>query len=286
MGYQLVVWEGEKPETDAAASDMCRELLDRYYVGDGFEPTPAIRKFVRALTEIWPDDPKGENWQEVPWKHSPILDDATGPLVFLNMRFGIGEEASFRIAELAEEHGLVTFDTFVEVMRPCPRELIDDWNQNVRLQMFANLTTSVQFGPDTVGDYHLIVWEGQRPETDEAGAREAEEIQQRWFNGDPTEPTPGMRAFVRALTETWTDDPTDPGWERAPWSEPNLIEDASGPALWLILPATVAVLASTVIAAIAEERGLVIFDPQVNLLRPVSEEVIVEHFQRRASALN
>lgn len=139
MGYQIVIWEGERPESDAAAGDMCRDLMRRYFVGEGIEPTPAIRDFVTALTDIWPDDPKGTDWDAVPWKFPPIIDDASGPVLFLNMRFGMGEQAAFVIAEMAEQRGLVTFDTYVEVMRPCPKEVIDEWNRRCWAELLTNL---------------------------------------------------------------------------------------------------------------------------------------------------
>jgi hypothetical protein len=67
----------------------------------------------------------------------------------------------------------------------------------------------------------------------------------------------------------WPDDPDHPDWDRSIWDVPHLINDASGPALFLFLPKDEAgVLSSTIISAMAEERGLVAFDPQVNLMRP------------------
>lgn len=105
--------------------------------------------------------------------------------------------------------------------------------------------------------------------------------------GGRVEPTPAIRTFVEALTEVWPDDPDHPDWDRSIWDVPHLINDASGPALFLFLPKDEAgVLSSTIISAMAEERGLVAFDPQVNLMRPVSEQFIAEYWRQRSSALN
>lgn len=134
--------------------------------------------------------------------------------------------------------------------------------------------------------YQLIVWEGTRPDTDEGGRRACDEIKRQYFEGGPTEPTPTIREFVSALTEVWTDNPDDPRWESSVWALPNLIDDASGPALWVVLPMDVGPIASAVVAAMAEERGLVTFDCMVNLLRPVTEEFIAEYWRHRASAFN
>jgi hypothetical protein len=81
MGHQIVIWQGPRPDSDAAASDTCRDLLRRYQVG---------------------------------------------------------ERASFLIAEVAEERDLVTFDTYVETLRPCPKRVIDDWNRRVWAQVLAH----------------------------------------------------------------------------------------------------------------------------------------------------
>lgn len=286
MGYQLVVWEGEKPQSDAAAGEVCRELMDRYYVRDGVEPTPAIREFVAALTAVWTDDWTGPAGDDSPWKISPLIDEASGPLLFLNLRFGRGEKAAFLIAEMAEERGLVTFDTYVEVMRPCPKKVIDDWTRDAWSHV-ANLAASLPQNRRSPDGYQLIIWEGERPESDEAGRSACDEIKKRYFTGDPAEPTAGIRKFVAALTDKWTDDPNDPRWDVAPWIAPHLIEDASGPALWItVFPDEGGVLAGCVIAAMAEEHGLVMFDPEAGFLRPVSEAVMADYARRWASAHN
>ena len=284
MGYQLVVWEGEKPETDDAAYEMCRDLMQRYFVGEGFEPTPAIREFVTALTDLWPDDPDNPAWEQGPWKFASLIDEASGPVLFLNMRFGRGERAAFRIAEMAAERGLVTFDTYVRVMRPCPKQVIDDWNR----EGWAQVSTMLEQWPARRrrDGYRLVVWEGTRPEDEKAARRACDEIEQQYRESDRVEPTPAIRAFVEELTAVWPDDPNDPDWERSIWDLPGIIDDASGPALFLVLPQDQAagVLASTLIAAMAEERGLVAFDRRLNALRPVSQEFIDTYRRERSKA--
>lgn len=115
--------------------------------------------------------------------------------------------------------------------------------------------------------YQLVVWEGQRPEDDAACERACQDIARRYFVREPVEPTPAIREFVEALTEQWTDDPEDPGWQDTPWTYPPILAGASGSALHL-------------------ERGLVALDPQLELLLPVSDEVIAEFARRRAGLLN
>lgn len=135
--------------------------------------------------------------------------------------------------------------------------------------------------------YQLVIWEGQRPEDDAAVARAWLGISRRYLMDDePVEPTPAIREFVEALTEQWTDDPDDPEWEASPWKSTSLLDWASGPALYLNLTLRRGPMASCIIAHMAEERGLVTFDPQLELLRPVSDELIAGYFRRRSSALN
>ena len=126
MGYQLLVWEGERPADDETAGRTCREMFRKYFVGEGFEPTQAIREYVEALTQRWPEDEEHFSSDESPWKFPPLIDEATGPAVFLNLRFGVGERAAYVMAEMAEERGLVAFDLYMEIMRPAPKEVTDE----------------------------------------------------------------------------------------------------------------------------------------------------------------
>jgi hypothetical protein len=125
MGYQLLIWEGPRPKNDAEAGEKCREMFRRYFVGKGFEPTPAIREFVKALTTRWPEDDKSFGSDESPWKFPPLIDEATGPALFLNLRFGIGERVAYEMAEMAAERGLVAFDLYMEIVRPAPKAVTD-----------------------------------------------------------------------------------------------------------------------------------------------------------------
>ena len=135
--------------------------------------------------------------------------------------------------------------------------------------------------------YHLLVWEGTRPDSDAEGARVSRALLAQHFVDGGVEPTPAIRAFVDALTDRWTDDPDDPGFDTGPWAFPMIIDRASGPLLLLELEPATGPLASCVIAHLAEERGLVAFDPQLGWLRPVSEAFAEDYLRRRElSALN
>lgn len=66
MSYDLAVWEGTRPATEAEAVATYERIMARMETGSGVEPTAAIRGYVAALLARWPDitDPAGE---DSPW---------------------------------------------------------------------------------------------------------------------------------------------------------------------------------------------------------------------------
>ena len=118
MSYDLAVWEGKRPRTNAAAAKVFRRLYDENIGGEGERaPTPAIAAYVQALLERWPDisDDEGE---ESPWSDGPLINDARGPIFYFGMVFSMCEEASAFAAGTAAAHGLVCFDPQLEELRP------------------------------------------------------------------------------------------------------------------------------------------------------------------------
>jgi hypothetical protein len=124
MGYQLVVWEGERPADDAAGEEAFQEICRRYLVDEPVPPTPAILAFVEELTELWTDDTDDPAWERSPWKFPPVLESASGPALYLNMTLRMGPDAARLIADLAERRGLVTFDLWVGVLRPTSERVL------------------------------------------------------------------------------------------------------------------------------------------------------------------
>lgn len=124
MGYQLAVWEGPRPADDEAGGERFQAMAEQHLMDDPTEPTPAIRQFIEALTTIWTDDPEDPRWERSPWKSSSVLESASGPIVFLNLRLRAELIVSTVIASIAEDHGLVTFDLMVGMLRPVSEEVI------------------------------------------------------------------------------------------------------------------------------------------------------------------
>ena len=52
VSYDLAVWEGDRPASDAAAGEEFRQLYDRYIGGKPLRPlAPRTTAYVRALLD-------------------------------------------------------------------------------------------------------------------------------------------------------------------------------------------------------------------------------------------
>ncbi|MFF8873374.1 hypothetical protein [Streptomyces massasporeus] len=115
MSYDLAVWDGDRPLDNRAASSMYDELYERYLESDDVAPpVPRIVAYVEALVAQYPDDVH----RNVVWASSPVIDEASGPIVYLLMSYSKAEEMSEYAAVLAREHGLVCFDPQEECLKP------------------------------------------------------------------------------------------------------------------------------------------------------------------------
>ena len=115
MSYDLAVWDGERPLDNHQAGSVYDELFERYLESeDVVPPTPRIVAYVEALVDRYPDDIDGS----VVWASPPVINEASGPLVYLLMSYSKAEEVSEYAASLAREHGLVCYDPQGECLRP------------------------------------------------------------------------------------------------------------------------------------------------------------------------
>ncbi|MFD5630845.1 hypothetical protein [Streptomyces sp. NPDC127072] len=115
MSYDLAVWDGVRPLDDRAAGLTYDEFYERYLESDDVvvPPAPRIVAYVEALVARYPDDADGS----VVWASPPVIEEASGPIVYLLMSYGEAEEVSEYAAMLAREHGLVCFDPQGECLR-------------------------------------------------------------------------------------------------------------------------------------------------------------------------
>ena len=120
----------------------------------------------------------------------------------------------------------------------------------------------------TIVSYDLAVWEGDRPASDTAAGDEYQRLYARYIGSRQLQPpTLRIAAYVRALLDRYPEDDDD-AWEDGPWGDAPLIGDASGPFIYFPMVYSKAEEASAWAAQVAQEHGLVCYDPQAEKLRP------------------
>ena len=110
MSVDLAVWEGPRPATDTEASatfvDLCRRYLDEPRT----PPSKRIADYVSAVLARYPDL-TDEGDDDVPWGSGPLLGNASGPILYIDMKLNDVVEEGWRFCvETAGAHGLVAFD--------------------------------------------------------------------------------------------------------------------------------------------------------------------------------
>ncbi|MGY1577280.1 hypothetical protein [Streptomyces sp. MN13] len=110
------MWDSDRPLDNHRVRSTYDKLYERYLESDDVvvPPAPRIVAYVEALVARYPDDVD----RNVVWASPPVIDEASGPIVYLLMSYGKAEEVSEYAAELAREHGLVCFDPQSECLRP------------------------------------------------------------------------------------------------------------------------------------------------------------------------
>ncbi|MEV4388431.1 hypothetical protein AB0J68_22400 [Micromonospora sp. NPDC049580] len=113
MSYDLAVWEGAEPGDDVEAGTAYDQIYEEYMEGEQFDPTPRIRSYAEALADRW-DAMTGGSTSSC----GSLLNDASGPMIYLTMPYSVAGELSAEAARLAAEHGLVCYDPQSEHLRP------------------------------------------------------------------------------------------------------------------------------------------------------------------------
>ena len=93
---------------------MLDALSARYLApADAAPPTEAIAAYVAALLARYPDlpGPDEETEIEVPWGSGPLINNASGPIVCIDMKTNSVVKEGWRYCvEVASSSGLVAFD--------------------------------------------------------------------------------------------------------------------------------------------------------------------------------
>ena len=122
VSYDLAVREGPRT-ADAAADDRYEQIVAELESGQTQPPTPAIRAYVDALLERWPDI-TGDDGEDSPWADGPLIGNANGSFIYFAMVWSRCEEASEFAARTAAAHGLVCYDpqsqSQSQTLRPDP----------------------------------------------------------------------------------------------------------------------------------------------------------------------
>jgi hypothetical protein len=124
MSYDLAVWEGEQPADDVEGRRVFRQLYDEYMhrgAKRDTPPTPHIQAYVGALLERWIDMTEDEE-DVSPWSDGPMINNASGPIIYFAMRYSMADEVSAEAATMAAERGLVCFDPQWDRLRPVREE--------------------------------------------------------------------------------------------------------------------------------------------------------------------
>ena len=72
-------------------------------------PTPRVAAYVAALPARYPDIGP-ETGDDSPWSSGPLINEASGRLMYFPMVWSSCEETSERAARLGAEHGLNCYD--------------------------------------------------------------------------------------------------------------------------------------------------------------------------------
>jgi hypothetical protein len=125
---------------------MFSELYDRYIDGEMEEPpSERIAAYVATLLERWLTE---DDEDTSPWSTGPLIDEASGPLIYFAMRWSMAEEALLRESENAVgavEEMIRRPDVAHKVMAsPSNQRILYRAHHEQRLQAAAERFTAAQ----------------------------------------------------------------------------------------------------------------------------------------------
>ena len=106
------MWAGPPPASDEEASATFDKLARRYLDAKApVAPTREIAAFVQVLLARYPDLADSDDGPQVPWGSGPLIGNASGPIVYLDMKLNTVFEEGWRYCvETVVARGLVAFD--------------------------------------------------------------------------------------------------------------------------------------------------------------------------------
>lgn len=112
--------------------------------------------------------------------------------------------------------------------------------------------------------YDLAVWEGPIPDDNDVALAAYEALCELYLETDePIDPSARIRAYVEALVRQYPDEAPTGVWASSP-----VLDEASGPLAYLLMTYARAEEVAEFAAGLAQDHGLICFDPQGGTLRP------------------
>ncbi len=119
MSYDLAVWVGDAPGSDASALVEYTTRMDAMEAaleGDGgAEPHPRLLAFAEALLARYPDLGDADV-MDTPWADAPLKNNIVGNVFYFSVALSWADTAVPFIVDTAEAHGLVCFDPQTETL--------------------------------------------------------------------------------------------------------------------------------------------------------------------------
>ena len=110
MSYDIAVWKGPLPQSDAEAASLFALHID-HLDSAGNDIAESIHVLVSKLTDRWPEDSESS-----PWATSPLIGEARGDFIYIPMTYSGAALGVIAIANEAARLGLICFDPQDEVM--------------------------------------------------------------------------------------------------------------------------------------------------------------------------
>jgi hypothetical protein len=114
--------------------------------------------------------------------------------------------------------------------------------------------------------YDFAIWERDGPTGEHGAAAAFEELSNRYLDDDLVAPTARIQAYSEALAAQFPDDES----EDTPWAAGGPNGSGSGPILYVAVSYSQANEVGVVAERLAQEHGLVFFDPQTAPAAPVN----------------
>lgn len=105
------------PGSDAEATAQFEARMDRMYDLRPPQPTAAIRSYVEAALEHYPDLDDDSDAPR-PWAVSSLMREAVGDQIYFAMTFSGAQYARDVLAQIAQEQGLVCYDPQISRLLP------------------------------------------------------------------------------------------------------------------------------------------------------------------------